>query len=131
MIELRELGVQISAEREAQLRQSAISVSVVHKKGGTPRDLSDSDDTFAFIDGYTPGGFPYGVTWEELGETHPQVLGGCCLVPPSYRMNVMRAPPGRNNIQRVSAIVWWEPAVQRWRKFGKCCGINDISATSI
>ena len=27
----------------------------------------DMDDTFAFIAGYTPGGFPYGTTWEELG----------------------------------------------------------------
>jgi len=25
------------------------------------------DDRFAFIAGYTPGGFPYGTTWEELG----------------------------------------------------------------
>lgn len=29
-------------------------------------DVSMSD-TFAFIAGYTPGGFPYGTTWEELG----------------------------------------------------------------
>ena len=28
---------------------------------------SDMDGTFAFIAGYTPGGFPYGVTWEEVG----------------------------------------------------------------
>lgn len=27
----------------------------------------ESDGTFAFIAGYTPGGFPYGTTWEELG----------------------------------------------------------------
>jgi hypothetical protein len=26
----------------------------------------DSDDRFAFIAGYTEGGFPYGTTWEEL-----------------------------------------------------------------
>jgi hypothetical protein len=25
----------------------------------------DSDENFAFIAGYTPGGYPYGVTWEE------------------------------------------------------------------
>ncbi|MEI6166519.1 MAG: hypothetical protein WCS52_04935 [bacterium] len=74
VIELRSLGVAISAEREVQLRRSAISVSVARKKKKveTPRNLSDSDDTFAFIAGYTPGGFPYGVTWEELGETYPQ-----------------------------------------------------------
>ena len=28
---------------------------------------SDMDGTFAFIAGYTPGGAPYGVTWEEVG----------------------------------------------------------------
>ena len=27
----------------------------------------ESDDTFAFIAGYTPAGFPYGTTWAELG----------------------------------------------------------------
>lgn len=27
----------------------------------------DSDDRFAFIAGYTGGGAPYGITWEELG----------------------------------------------------------------
>lgn len=27
----------------------------------------DSDDRFAFIAGYTGGGVPYGITWEELG----------------------------------------------------------------
>lgn len=25
------------------------------------------DDTFSFIAGYTAGGAPYGVTWEEVG----------------------------------------------------------------
>lgn len=27
----------------------------------------DSDDTFFFIAGYTSGGAPYGMTWEEMG----------------------------------------------------------------
>ena len=27
----------------------------------------DSNDQFFFIAGYTPGGAPYGVTWEEMG----------------------------------------------------------------
>lgn len=30
--------------------------------------LFESDDTFAFIAGYTSGGVPYGVTWEEMEE---------------------------------------------------------------
>ena len=29
--------------------------------------LSDMDGTFAFIAGYTPGGAPYGITWEQVG----------------------------------------------------------------
>lgn len=29
--------------------------------------FEDMDNEFAFIAGYTPGGFPYGTTWEELG----------------------------------------------------------------
>ena len=28
----------------------------------------DQDGNFAFIAGYTPGGFPYGITWEEQAE---------------------------------------------------------------
>lgn len=30
--------------------------------------LFESDDTFAFIAGYTLGGTPYGITWEEMEE---------------------------------------------------------------
>ena len=31
-------------------------------------NLFESDETFAFIAGYTSGGAPYGVTWEEMEE---------------------------------------------------------------
>lgn len=31
--------------------------------------VSIPDDTFAFIAGYTSGGFAYGITWEEMEET--------------------------------------------------------------
>lgn len=31
-------------------------------------NLFESDDTFAFIAGYTASGFPYGITWEEMAE---------------------------------------------------------------
>lgn len=27
----------------------------------------EQDDTFFFIAGYTSGGAPYGLTWEEMG----------------------------------------------------------------
>ena len=29
-------------------------------------NLFGSDETFAFIAGYTASGFPYGITWEEM-----------------------------------------------------------------
>ena len=29
-------------------------------------DIIESDETFAFIAGYSSGGFPYGVTWGEM-----------------------------------------------------------------
>ena len=32
----------------------------------------ESDNTFAFIAGYTEGGFPYGLTWEELGNSETE-----------------------------------------------------------
>ena len=42
-----------------------------HKNQKAAEDIytqmySDMDDTFAFIAGYTPGGVPYGVTWEQV-----------------------------------------------------------------
>lgn len=35
----------------------------------TPLFHEDQDDTFYYIAGYTSGGAPYGVTWEEMGLT--------------------------------------------------------------
>lgn len=35
------------------------------------RDDGESDETFAFIAGYTEGGAPYGITWGEL-ECRPE-----------------------------------------------------------
>lgn len=39
------------------------------EKAETVRD--HQDERFAFIAGYTSGGAPYGLTWEELGEEPP------------------------------------------------------------
>ena len=81
VIELRLLGVPISAEREDELRQKAArrtktaAGSKERKKKLAELEKvdedCDSDETFAFIAGYTPTGFAYGTTWEELGETPP------------------------------------------------------------
>ena len=36
-----------------------------HQEPDSP--LIEQDDTFFFIAGYTSGGAPYGVTWEQMG----------------------------------------------------------------
>lgn len=41
--------------------------SVRRKKKPKEHPLPEQDDTFFFIAGYTSGGAPYGVTWEEMG----------------------------------------------------------------
>ena len=50
-------------------------------------DFNDSDADFAFIAGYTDGGAPYGITWEEQAEIDKyenQVLEDGSVVP-GYR----------------------------------------------
>jgi len=88
--ELRMLGVQIDNAREVEIRASIESRAEVrrHHREALAQirfyDLcSDSDDTFAYIAGYTAGGVPYGVTWEELGEEPPwrteeESIEPCC-----------------------------------------------------
>jgi hypothetical protein len=48
-----------------------------HKKSkqGESHELSlDSDETFAYIAGYTEAGFAFGVTWEEWDQLNEQDL---------------------------------------------------------
>lgn len=71
VIELRQLGVPIAATKEAELRQKAVRQSTAPKVKKVEAN-PDSDDTFAFIAGYTSAGFPYGITWEEMEEIEKQ-----------------------------------------------------------
>ena len=73
--ELRMIGVEISEEYHNQLihsmealRQQRLSFKM--KREEKLNDLCgfDSDENFAMILGYTSGGFPYGVTHEEMEE---------------------------------------------------------------
>ena len=73
--ELKLMGVNISEDYEKQLRQSLdslrqhrLSVKQKHENESNPMNFSDSDENFAMIIGYTSGGFPYGVTHEEMDE---------------------------------------------------------------
>lgn len=55
-------------QRAEQLRLQALRRKREEKKLQAVEDsYPDSDDTFFFIAGYTSGGAPYGVTWEEMG----------------------------------------------------------------
>jgi len=80
IIELRTLGIQVDENYEANVRRSIENRAERRKKRRLARmernldDLyPDSNDTFAYIAGYTSWGFPYGVTWEEIGEEPPRI----------------------------------------------------------
>lgn len=71
--ELRMMGVEISEEYERQLINSmeAFKQQRLSFKKKREDELNalceiDSDENFAMIIGYTSGGFPYGVTHEEM-----------------------------------------------------------------
>lgn len=72
--ELFELDIKMDPQYLASLRQT-ISQQFDNEKIHTPitklefdvyHECDDSDDNFAYIAGYTAGGFPYGTTWEEM-----------------------------------------------------------------
>lgn len=75
--ELKELGVVFDDDYLARLRET-ISREFQNEKKQIPisrREFDlyrgiepDSDENFAYIAGYTPAGFPYGTTWEEMEE---------------------------------------------------------------
>jgi hypothetical protein len=73
--ELRMIGVEISEEYERQLinsmealRQQRLSFKKKQEDELNTLCEVESDENFAMIIGYTSGGFPYGVTHEEMGE---------------------------------------------------------------
>ncbi|RKQ35607.1 hypothetical protein [Oceanobacillus halophilus] len=69
--ELEMLGYSIKESYKKELRDAEQQKQIQaekrkkSKQQNTEWDL-DSDETFAFIAGYTSGGAPYGITWEEL-----------------------------------------------------------------
>lgn len=72
--DLQEIGVEFTQEYlDAVKRSEEERIRQKHEKEATRKQAEwdalyeDSDDTFAYIAGYTPGGAPYGTTWEELG----------------------------------------------------------------
>jgi len=78
---LRMLGVDVPDARLEQARRDEPSRAAGNARRKERRarmaDHGERDETFAFIAGYTEGGAPYGITWEEMeslgeqAETHP------------------------------------------------------------
>ena len=80
--ELQMLGVGLDPEYVEKLKLSVKNRFIEKQrfKEGKNQDLAneiswDSDETFAYIAGYTSAGFPYGITWEELEEEPPDFEG--------------------------------------------------------
>ena len=75
--ELRQLGLEISPEREDAAKislQNRLEQKRKSQEESFSADIScDSDETFAFIAGYTSGGAPYGVTWGEMEDADGEV----------------------------------------------------------
>lgn len=79
--ELQKLGVELTQEqidkekRAAEnCRQNKLKKKRERKLRKLQRQYEEKypeyqDDTFYYIAGYTSGGVPYGVTWEEMGMT--------------------------------------------------------------
>jgi hypothetical protein len=79
--ELRMIGIEVSEEYENQLIQSieVLQKQKLLRKENKDQELNsmsefDSDENFAFIVGYTSGGFPYGITHEEMTEINENEL---------------------------------------------------------
>jgi hypothetical protein len=75
--ELRQLGVVITSKDIKAFKKSAAAIKQAKRERRAKRkadaeqalellENTDSDETFAYIAGYTSAGFPYGVTWEEM-----------------------------------------------------------------
>ncbi len=79
--ELRLLGVEITEKYESEIRRSIedLKKQRQHSKEKKKQELNstlgiDCDENFAFIAGYTSGGFAFGITHEEMEEIEKNEL---------------------------------------------------------
>jgi hypothetical protein len=74
-IELKQLGVehprveQLCAHFEARRERRKLRRAEERVARLTEPELPDQDENFAFIAGYTSGGAPFGVSWDEWSES--------------------------------------------------------------
>ena len=76
--ELRLLGVTVDHDYESQVHRTVEDLAAFRRRKklqragvDPPKSTTDCDGTFAYIAGYTAGGMPFGVTWEELDQKPP------------------------------------------------------------
>ncbi len=74
--ELKMLGIEVSDQYISQLKVAEENIrkqNIIRKRLKEEKRLQDlypdSDGTYYYIAGYTSGGAPFGVTWEEMGMT--------------------------------------------------------------
>jgi len=67
ILELRQLGVEIPETRllEAKRTEETAAQQRRERRRHASDAESESDESFAFIAGYTSNGVPYGVPWDE------------------------------------------------------------------
>lgn len=74
ILELRILGMKVSDEtlpaaRKAEDAKAQMKAQMALQRSARQNDMpEDSDEQFAHIAGYTAGGFPYGILWEDVVE---------------------------------------------------------------
>jgi hypothetical protein len=68
--ELQLLGVQLDSAYVTALQKTLEQQRRVRRPKAQPplMDAGDSDEHFAYIAGYTAGGAPYGVSWDDFPE---------------------------------------------------------------
>jgi len=78
--ELQMLGREISHEYIENVKKTIEGEKKKRENKKSPEKIDlfpDSDDTFYYITGYTSGGAPFGLTWEEMGlEPYTDTEGG-------------------------------------------------------
>lgn len=78
IIELRMLGFEISEDRLNKAKEKIADKAEARRKRKEQQQepealYNDCDENFYYIAGYTSNGVPFGVTWEQMGETPPWV----------------------------------------------------------
>jgi hypothetical protein len=68
--ELQMLGYEFTSQHIECVKKSIEAERIKRQEKKEQKKLErfeNSDDTFYYIAGYTSGGAPYGITWEEMG----------------------------------------------------------------